>query len=243
MSVWSHRGPLTAFKQEPSAGQPVSPGWPANHHLLLQARQVNQYWDTAEREGTQEVRGGMLVLEVPWGERTVSLQSAVRGGRKTRGMVELLVCEGSSCKRQGRRHRSICCALSPGWGCKVVLQMRAGSIYHLPSPRPSLLILEYLFYPAKSACAWRDLISIAVWNSISPVRRALTMELPCVWWVMSALIYCPWVLWKCRKTVTLPHCWALRLVHRDQAEGNHRDGAFRGEKMHSNAATDTFQHY
>jgi len=237
MSGSSQRWPLNAF-------QPVSLGWPTKQHVLLLAQQqVKQVgycrrWGDAGDQSWGGGAGGIL------GGQTASVQAAVTGGgSKIRDVIELLILQWDNCKGQGRRNFGICCALRSGWGCKVCFKWGQWVFSTFPCRGPHCWSLNIFSTQPSQLVLGRDLISNAVWNSISPVRRALTMELPCAWWVMSALIYCSWVLWKCLKTVTLPHCWALGLHTVARQKVVTEMGPFRGEEKHSKAATDALQCY
>lgn len=181
--------------------------------------------------GDQGIRGGKVVPEVSWGEiqgehrlqgEGVGMRSGTQcscwfwGGTRTRDRAD--TTSVSSVHRAQAEAARGCFK----WRQRVFSTFPCQGPHcwssNVFSTQPSQLVLG------------RDLISNIVWNSISPVRRALTMELPCAWWVMSTLIYCPWVLWKCLKTVTLPHCWALGLYTVTRQKVITRMGPFRGGK-------------
>lgn len=167
--------------------------------------------DTEEGGGTQEDRDGLWCPSILRGE-TVNMQSAGRGaGSDIRNTGKLLVLGGTG--TQDRADTTSISSVHPAQAgaARWCFKRRQRVFSTFPCQEPHCWSFNVFSIQPSQLVLGRDLISNIVWNSISPVRRALTMELPCAWWVMSTLIYCPWVLWKCLKTVTLPHSWALGL--------------------------------
>lgn len=210
MPGWSQRWPLTAFKQDPSSGWVAGLGWPAEQHVLLLAQQqVRQSWDTAEGEGTQEIRDGWWSLRNPEGrdsEHAVCRERGWEWGQEQGAAAGFGVAQ--ACGAASITPVHLWAQAEPARRC---FKWRQRVFSTFPCQEPHCWSSNVFSTQPSQLVLGRDLISNIVWNSISPVRRALTMELPCASWVMSTLIYCPWVLWKCLKIVTLPHCWALGL--------------------------------
>lgn len=120
--------PLTVFKQDPSSGQLARLGWPAEQHVLLLAQQqVRQSWDTAEGEGTQEIRDGWWSPRNPEGRHSEHADCRERAGTEARNKVLVLGWH----RHMGiitHSPNTLCAPLSSGWGCKAMLQTKAESI-------------------------------------------------------------------------------------------------------------------
>lgn len=242
----SQRWPLTACKQDPSSGQVARLGWPTEQHVLLAQQQVRQSWDTAEGEGHSRSRMGGGARGILRGE-AVSTQPAGRG-------LELRSGTRCSCWFWVAQiqDRADIASVSSGHQAQAeavrwCFRWRHRVFSTFPCQEPHCWSSKVFSTQPSQLVLGRDLISNTVWNSISPVRWALTMDLPCAWWVMSTLIYCPWVVWKCLKIVSLPHCWALGLYTVTRQKVITGTGPFRGEKSlqkqpwASSSTTDLFK--